>query len=91
MQIAIFEVLHGLGVAPSVITANSYGKFAKAYAEGLLSLELALKTVYNLARHFLDSKQGTWELWNDIKNDLSTQKGELGMEGVEKLRAFITK
>lgn len=79
MQIAIFEIIKSFGVVPQEIVGRSYGKFAKAYADGLLTLQQTLKGAYNAAKGFLDKNDGSFTVSNDLKNDLMGKEGSLGM------------
>lgn len=84
MQIAIFEILVSLGLVPQEIIGGSYGLFAKAYADGLLTLQQTLKGVYYAAKLFLDKNGGSFGVANDLKNDLMGKEGSLGMAVVQK-------
>lgn len=84
MQIAIFEILKSLGLVPQEIFGGSYGMFSKAYADGLLTLQQALKGVYYAAKLFLEKNGGSFGISNDLKNDLMGKEGSLGMMVVQK-------
>lgn len=49
VQIAFFEILKVLNVAPKVVKGVSFGQFVEAYAKGYLSLEETISTVYRVA------------------------------------------
>lgn len=72
LQIAIYEIFKQLNTPPDCIVASSYGKFAKAYTDGVLTLQQALKGAYNAAKYFLNGKATKFTLWNDLKNDLNS-------------------
>lgn len=47
LQIALTEVLNGLGVKPVIVLGHSSGEIAAAYASGALSQSMALKVSYH--------------------------------------------
>lgn len=77
VQIVVFEILRNLNIVPDVIIGDCfYGKFAKAYAERLLTME---QTLTIICKHLLNKIDGeSWEFWNDVKNVLSDQNGVIG-------------
>lgn len=46
LQIGIVDILHSLGIIPSVVMGHSSGEVAAAYAAGALSRESAVKVAY---------------------------------------------
>lgn len=79
MQIAIFEILQSLGIVPNEIVGDSYGKFAKAYADGLLTIQQSLIGAYGAAKFSLEKNGESFEFWHDLKNTLNDNTGNLGI------------
>lgn len=89
VQIAIFEILQNSNIIPNEIIGHSYGKFAAAYANGLLTLQQTLKGAYNAAKYFLGKNGELFELWNDLKNDLSNEQGNLDFKAYKCIQDII--